>query len=245
MTGDDLKRAQDHFLEGAKTILRERGQLRPTGFVITLHKNVEKLFASGWGIEFLDPKGCVRADGDDTATLIIDLLMDWKRLYHAVVTVFPQTKEVLAPMITLAQTIAVDDPYMRVVRPFLAHTQMDEKDVIAATMRHICAKVDAFASIFQSEAWIRVLDLETEREEDIPENLGADAKSIEVIVSSMETYDFARMLTLPIQREDAKKRAAGKVVGFGELIEGLDTLDNENVVEGRFMRFLKPLEVAS
>ena len=25
MTGDDLKRVQDHFLEGAKTILRERG----------------------------------------------------------------------------------------------------------------------------------------------------------------------------------------------------------------------------
>lgn len=245
MTGDDLKHVQDHFLEGAKTILSERGRLRPTGFVITLHKHVEKLFESGWGIEFIDPKSCVRADGDDTATLVLDLLMDWKKLYHAVVTVFPQTKDVLSPMIKLAETIAVDDPYMRVMRPFLAQTQMDEKDVIAATMRHVCEKVDAYASIFQSEAWMRVLDLETEREEDIPESLSEDAKSIEVIVSSMETYDFARMLTLPIQREDAKKRAAGKIAGFGARTEGLDTRDNENVVEGRFMRFLKPLEVAS
>ena len=56
MTGDDLKHVQDHFLEGAKTILRESGRLRPVGFVITLHKHVDKLFESGWGIEFIDPK---------------------------------------------------------------------------------------------------------------------------------------------------------------------------------------------
>ena len=247
MTGDDLKRLQEHFLEGAKTILRERGRLRPTGFIITLHKHVEKLFESGWGIEFIDPKtACVRVDGDDTATLVIDLLMDWKNLYHAVVTVFPETKDVLSPMITLAETIAVDDPYMRVMRPFLAQTQMDEKDVIAATMRHVCEKVDAYASIFQSEAWMRVVNLDKEREADVPQSLGDDAKSIEIVISSMETYGFTRMLTLPIQREGGKKKSdAGKVVGFGDLVEGLDTPDNTNVVDGRLMHFLKPLEIAS
>ena len=245
MTGDDLKRAQDHFLEGAKTILRERGRLRPVGFVITLHKHVEKLFESGWGIKFIDPKNCVRADGDDTATLVLDLLMDWKRLYHAVVTVFPQTKDMLSPMITLAQTIAVDDPYKRVMRPFLAHTAMDEKDVIASTMRHVCAKVDAYASIFQSEAWMRVVGAD-ENEADVSQNLGDDTKSIEAVISSMETYDFTRMLTVSIQREgEKKKRDAGKVVGFGDLVEGLDTFDNTNVVDGRLVRFLKPLGVAS
>ena len=244
MTGDDLKRTQDHFLEGAQTILRERGQLRPVGFIITLHKRVEQLFESGWGIEFIDPKSCVHADGDDTATLVLDLLMDWKRLYHAVVTVFPKTKDVLSPLITLGAAVGADDPYKRVMRPFLTHTKMDEKDVIAATMRHICGKVDAFASIFQSEAWVRVLDPGTEIE-DVPQSLGDDAKSIEVVFSSMETYDFTRLLTLPIQREDPNKRAVGKVVGFGELTEGLDTLDNKNVVDGRLVRFLKPLAVAS
>ena len=247
MTGDDLKRVQDHFLEGAKTLLLERGRLRPVGFVITLHKHVDKLFESGWGIEFIDPKtACVRGDGDDTSTLVLDLLMDWKRIYHAVVTVFPQTKDVLTPMIALAETIAVDDPYKRVMRPFLAHTRMDEKDVIAATMRHVCEKVDAYASIFQSEAWLRVVDLDKESEADVPQNLGDDAKSIEAVISSMETYDFARVLTLPIQRGGLeKKRDAGKVVGFGDLTESLDTLDNTNVVDGRLTRFLKPLEIAS
>lgn len=248
MTGDGLKHMQDHFLEGAQQLLRERGHLRPVGFVITLHKHVAKLFDSGWGIEFIDPKtACVRAGDDDTATLILDLLMDWKRMYHAVVTVFPQTRAVLAPMIKLAETIVVDDPYMRVMRPFLAQTQMNEKDVIAATMRHVCAKVDAFASIFQSEAWMRTLDLKKESRADVPQKLAEDAKSIEAVISSMETYDFARMITVPIQREGSvnQKRDAGKVVGFGDLVETLDTFDNKNKVDGRLTCFLKPLEIAS
>ena len=247
MTSDDLKRMQDHFLEGAKQILREQGHLQPIGFVITLHKHVDKLFESGYGIEFIDPKtACMRVADDDTVALILDLLMDWKRMYHAAVTVFPQTRDVLSPLIDLAKTAAVDDPYMRVMRPFLAHAQMDEKDIITATMRHVCEKVDAYASIFHSEAWLRAVDLNNESEADIPQNLGDDAKSVEVVISSMETYNFTRMLTVPIQRAASKKqRDAGKIVSFGERTEHLDTPNDTNVAGGRFVRFLKPLEVAS
>ena len=249
MTGDDLKRVQNHFLEGGKKILLERGRLRPVGFVITLHKHLDKLFESGWGIEFIDPKTAIHGErGDDPATLVLDLLMDWKRMYHAVLNVFPQTRDVLSPMIAIAEKIAVDDPYMQVMRPFLAHTQMDEKDVIAATMRKVCDQVDAFACIMQTEAWMRVVD-PAEDADKIPARLGDDQKSVEVVVSSMETYDFARMITVPVHRETSgrskKKRDEGKVVGFGERVEGLDTPDNTNIVDGRLVRFLKPLEVAS
>ena len=247
MTGDELKRTQDHFLEGGKKLLQEHGRLRPTGFIITLHKHLDKIFESGWGIEFIDPKACMRGiHDDDSAVLILDLLMDWKRLYHAVLNVFPQTRDVLPPMITLAQTTDVDDPYMRVMRPFLAHTKMDEKDVIAATMRQICGQVDAFACIMQTEAWQRVVD-PTEDAGKISAHLGDDQKSFEVLVSSMETYNFARMLTAPIHREAStqSKRDEGKILSFGEQTEGLDTVDDTNVVDGRLVRFLKPLEVAS
>ena len=244
MTGDDLKLVQDHFLEGAKTILLSRRQLRPVGFIITLHKNIEKLFDSGYGLKFIDPADCVHVDGDATATLVVDLLMDWKRLYHAIVTVFPPTADKLSPLITLAQSIGADDPYMRVVRPFLKHTRMDEKDVIAATMRHICGQVDAYASIFQSEALLRVLDPDREIEADISQDLSADAKSYEAVISSMETYDFTRMLTYSIQRK-GNVRGEGAIVGFGDLVECLDTPDDDNVIDGRLMRFLKPLAVAS
>jgi hypothetical protein len=61
----------------------------------------------------------------------------------------------------------------------------------------------------------------------------------------METHDFARMLTVPIRREGGTSRGTGTIVGFGELIEGLDTPDNGDVVDGRLTRFLKPLAVAS
>ncbi len=250
MNSDDLKRMQDHFLEGGKKILLEREHLHPVGFVVTLHKHVEKLLEAGWGVEFIDPKSCLRDGHDDKiATIVLDLLMDWKRMYHAVLNVFPKTRDVLPPMIELATQLQVDDPYKRVMRPFLKQTQMDEKDIIAATMRHVCGQVEAFASILQCEAWIRAVDPAdkeaVERAE--REGLGQDTKAIEAVISSMETYEVTRLVALPVHRETpaaATKRDEGKVTGFGSAIERLDIPDNMNA-DDRFVRFLKPLEVAS
>ena len=241
MTGDDLKRMQDGFLAMAKEILLQ-GPLRPVGFVITLHKHVDKLFESGWGIEFIDPKSCVRDVHDDSiAALIIDLAMDWRRLYHAVLNVFPQTRDVLPRMIKIGKTLDVDDAYMRVMRAFLAATEMDEKDVTAATMRQICDRVDAFACVYHSEAWMRMVEPSETIEQirrDAPESLGQDKKSIEVVMSSMETHDFVRMITVSIHREPSETRDGGKVIGFGEPVEN-------DKLAGRLTGFLKPLPEAS
>ena len=249
MTGEDLKRVQDHFIDVGKTLLLESGQLHPLGFIVTLHKHVDKLFEHGWAFEIVDPKACVRDPGDDQiATLVVDLLMDYQRLYGAVVNVFPQTRGVLERMVSLARSIEVDDPYMRVMRPFLAHARMHEKDVIAATMRHLCDKVDAFASIFQSEAWLRTVDLHQETEADVPQSLADDTKAVEVVISSMETYDVTRRVRTPSLREKAQgkqKRYEGKVLGFGESADRIDAADNTAIAKGRFTRFLKPLGVAS
>ena len=252
MTGDDLKRLQDHFLEGAKKILLEHGKLRPVGFVVTLHKHVDKLFENGYGIEFLDPKECVRAAPDDSvATLIIDLSMNWKRLYHAVLSLSPQARDVLPAMVEMGKSIDIDDPYMRVMRAFMKATQLEEKDIVAATMRQICDKVEAFASIFQSEAWQRIVAESSETVDQIyenaPEGLGQDPKSTEIVVSSMETYEFARMIALPIQREPSKTadREEGKILGFGTQAVHETVVGDKNVLDGRMVRFLKPLKDAS
>lgn len=250
MTGEDLKRIQDHFLEGGKEIFRERGHLHPVGFVITLHKHVEKIFETGWGLEIIDPASCVRDGQDDRiATLILDLRMDWKRMYHAVLNVFPQTRDVLPSMIALAAEVEVDDPYKRVMRPFLQATQLDEKDIIAATMRHVCGQVDAFASILQSEAWARAVDPSDKEAIRNAEQHGLrqDSQAVEIIISSMETYEITRLLMLPVQREvttHATQRDEGKVIGFGSVGEKLDTPANMHAND-RFVNFLKPLEVAS
>lgn len=245
MTEDDLKRLQDGFLESSKRILLEHGRLVPVGFVITLHKHLDALFESGYGLEFIDPKSALRDTNDDTiATLIIDLSMNWKKLYHAVLAVFPKTQSVLPNLLALGAEIKVDDPYKRVMRPFMTATHLDEKDIIAATMRQICDKADAFASIFHSEAWQRALG--PEEKADKISDLGADVKSVEIIVSSMETYSFARMVTVPIHRAaPKKKRDDGKVKGFGQPNEMIDRPENNNVLGGRMFRFLKPRDVAS
>lgn len=218
MTGDDLKRMQDGFLKTSKEILLETGRCRPVGFVVTRHKHVDKLFETGWGLEFID--------------------------------VFPKTRDILPRLLALGETVGVDDPYMRLMRPFLETTKLDEKDVIAATMRQICGQVDAFACILHSEAWLRKIDRRSEDAEQVTKEadakgLAQDQKSIEVIFSSMETYNFARMITVPVHREPSKRRDEGKVLRFGESTEVLDTLNNTNVIEGRLVRFLKPLGIAS
>ena len=246
MTPEDLKAVQDRFVEGGKTILLEHGRLRPTGFIITLHKHLDKLFDSGWGLEFIDPKACVRGQQpDDTAVLILDLLMDWKRLYHAILNVFPQVRDVLTPMLQLARKVDVDDPYMRITRPFLSHTKMDEKDVIAATMRQICGQVDAYACIMQTEAWLRYVDPDEDVDK-IPARLQGDQKAFEALFSSMETYDFTRLLTTSVHREKPVSAKAarddGKIRRFGTTDERLGAPED---ADGRFMRFLKPLGIAS
>lgn len=245
MTEDDLRRMQDGFLEGSKKILLKRRHIGPVGFVITYHKHLEKLFESGYGIEFIDPKECVRDEKDDAvAALIIDLGMNWKKLYHAVLNVFPKTQSILPTLLALgAQMIEGGDPYKRLMEPFLKATQLDEKDIIAATMRQICDKAEAFASIFHSEAWQRSVGPD-EKREDVAADLGTDDKSIEVLISTMETHSFARMITVPVHRESSKKkRDGGKVEGFGEPIELIDRPDSNDKLEGRMVRFLKPQEV--
>lgn len=246
MTGDDLRRMQDGFLENSKKLLLKDGNLRPVGFVITLHKHLEKLLESGWGIEFLDPKACLRDSKDDSVTaIIIDLAMDWKKLYHAILNVFPQTRSILPEMIRLGESIHIDDAYKRVTRAFLKAAEMDEKDVISATMRQVCDKVDAFACALHSEAWLRVVDVSSETLDDVyknaPKGLGQDLKSVEVVFSSMETHDFSRMITVPIQREPSTKaRDEGKILGFGE-----PHVEEDGVRGGRMAGFLKPLKDAS
>ena len=182
---------------------------------------------------------------------MLDMLLDWKRLYHALIDLMPKARPVLEPMLALANQVRVDDTYMRVMRPFLAHIQMEEKDIVAGVVQQICGKVDAFANIVQSEAWVRYVDPTTETVDEIyknsPEGLGQDKKSVEVIVSMMETYEFSRMITVPILRSEAKSaqnRDGGKITGFGESVEHVVPVDETSPV-GRFDRMLKPLTVAS
>jgi hypothetical protein len=246
LTEDDLKRMQDGFIEGSKKLLLKRRHIGPVGFVVTLHKHLDKLAESGYGMEFIDHETARVGDPKDDAiaTLVIDLSMNWKKLYHAVLTVFPQMQSVLPGLLAIGAEIKVDDPYMRLMRPFMAATRLDEKDIIAATMRQICDKASAFASIFHSEAWQRTAGPEEDRSQ-IPNDLGDDEKSIEVLISTMETYAFARMITTPVRRVPSppskkKKRDSGKVEGFGEPTELIDRPGDNNRLEGRLMRFLKP-----
>ena len=259
MTPEDLKRIQDGFLEGAKAIVTERRHMAPIGFVVTLHKHVEKLFEAGWALEIIDKKSVVRAPDDSYAAVVVDLAMDYKRMYHAVLNVFPKTKGVLPQMLALGEMVKVDDPYKRVMRPFLNATKLHEKDVIAATMRHVCATASAFACITQSEAWIRTIDPDTEDAAAIvaagdAKGLKQDAKSTEVIYSSMETREFIRMVTVPIHRraEPGKEGAvgedrsdSGEVTGFGDPLETVDSPTDEYALAGRMVGFLKPLSEAS
>ena len=133
-------------------------------------------------------------------------------------------------------------------------TQLEDKDIVAGTVQLICGKLDAFASIVQSEAWLRHVE-PNETVDDIYKNspdgrLRGDLKSVEIIVSTMETYECTRMVTVPIFREPDKaqgpqSRDAGKVTGFGEHVEHVVMADERGEPGGRFDGLLKPLGIAS
>jgi len=250
VTENDLKRLQDHFIETSKTLLLAQHRLQPVGFVVTLRKHVDKLLGDGIGLEFLDPATDLVSDPNDdkVAILIVDLLMSPKKLYHAVMALVPdETRKALSQMVDLAKSIKVDDPYLRVMRPFLQRAQANEKDIMGATMRHVCDKVDAFASIFHCEAWMRLGAIEpAELEKAEKHGLSGDLKAIEALYSSMETYNLSRAITLPIRREPSPgKRDGGAVLGFGDPHETLAATDGDLVMGGRLQGFLKPLPEAS
>ncbi len=245
---DELKAIQDENFSIAKRIMTEVGRVLPMGFVLTRRDETDKLFESGWGIEFLDPKQLITHDkmgGHEMVGLMLNLAMDWKAMYEAVIRISDKAREFLVPAVEMAKHFKIDDPYMRTMRPFMDATNTDEKDIVSATMRAICEKVDAFAAMHVSEAWMAEPKPGITRE-DLPNDLSEHPDSVEVVHCVMETREIVRMLAIPILREPPKageRRDSGKLLGFGEVKEQVVRLgDPEVTAIGRLTRFLKPLE---
>ncbi len=244
---DDFKAIQDDHLRIAKELLLEEGKVYQLGFVFTQRIHLRKLQEAGWGACLLESEMASQKNpsGDDMVCLTINLSMDWERMFEAVVRVIPEVAEFLRSAIDLAKNMKVDEPYMRTMRPFLETTNLDEKDIISMTMKSICELVDASAAMHISEAYLKTVPMKMMSAE--LGDLSKDDESVEIIVNSIETHDFIRMLHVPIFREPAKpgaKRDSGRVIGIGEVQEHLYNLkDKGSVITGRMVRFLKPPEV--
>jgi hypothetical protein len=238
-----LKAIQDDHLNAAKAMLTDLGFVAPIGFVFTNRGQVDNLFQGGWGIQFIQQKQVFSYDRMEKAEMVglaLDFSMDCERMYEALIRSSPKAAEVLVPLVEVGKRMNIDDLYVRTMRSFMQATNVDEKDIIAMTMRSVCEKVDAFGAMHISEAYLKQMD---HRPYGGPGDLARDLTSTEVIICSMETREYVRMLALPILREPPKegeKRDSGKVIGFGEVQEQLSRFDDPNcVVEGRLVRFLK------
>ncbi len=243
-----LKVIQNDHLEVAKRLLLEEGFVVPIGFVFTRRDQVDNLLGNGWGIEFIKPKQIFtyeRMKGSEVVGLGLDFAMDWERMYHALIRVLPKYRPYLEPFIQLAKEKKLDDPYMRTMRPFMEVSKMDEKDIIAATMKSICERVEAFGAMHVSEAYIVQVTDPKDRDK-MADDLADEPTSTEVVMCSLETHEFIRMVTIPIKREASqpgKRRDSGKPIGFGEPQEHIYHYDEPgSKVEGRLSRFLSPLK---
>ena len=250
MTDDDLKHMQDSHFETAKGIMASGEPVLPVGFVMTTRANIDKMHESGWGIEFVDPKDVIihnTTKGDEVVGLMVPLAWDSERLFYMVRKLWPDTQGALDMVYKMAKDMDLEDPFTRVMRPFMQATNLDEKDVMAAMMRELCEKTDAFAAILISEAWTREVGKDEIDEDGLPRNLANDMKAVEVVMCTLESRNITRMVTIEVKRGPSPdgERDSGPFVGFGQLKEMcVDNRDPKTRLEGRLVRFLKPLPEA-
>lgn len=245
MTDDELKQMQDNHIEIAKQILLESRQLCQIGFVITKRDQVDALFDSGFGIEFLDVKDVLKKDSpeEEIVVLAVDMSTDYQKLFYVVCQLYPKVAPTIQGLLEVGRRdwkLAESEVYGHIMKPFLQISGLLDKDLTAGVMRLICEKVNAFAAIHISEGWKPRMDVPREQ---LPDYLGDDPASVEVVVCSMDAYEFRRMVVIPILRgpsPDPNKRDGGEVLGFGEVDEMVDNKDGVNQIKGRFANFLKP-----
>jgi len=243
MTNDELKELQNTIVESSKQIVIADGHMVELGIVITKQSNVDAIFNGGFSIEYLDISDTFKPPSDGIAVLVVDIASDAKKLFSAACSLYPHISDKLKLALEKARTIfgiPESDTHRQVMRHFMEVTGTSYKDIIAGTIRRICQKVNAFAALMVSGAWMLSLEEEINEDTDIPDNVSDNPNSKEVIMCSMDALEFRRMLCAPILRAPSEK----SIIGFDETEETIDNKDGESPLEGRFLEFLNPVSTA-
>lgn len=241
---EDLKSFQDDQLETAKKWLAEDDNLPSLLFLVTTKDAIPEKMKNGLKVMSnpLEISNLEEVPFDKPVFVTFDLVSTWKNLFHMMMHVPGKHQAILPMLVKSAEDMDIDDPFMRVMRPFMQVSNLHEKDIQALFMRQMILELGAYAFVKMDEAYTLdspMKEGETKEEaQDRYKDLKSNPKSIECIMVMLETHKYQRMITLPFTRE---KRDTGKVTGFGEpkiyeVKEG-----NDNSLTGRFVNMLRPL----
>lgn len=240
---EDLKQFQEDQIESAKAFMMEEGRVPSFLFLVTTMSSIPEKFKEH--LKVLSEDDTIKQLGDvpEDRPIFVTFDMDtyWKNLYHMMMHVPGKHRAVLPMLVKAGEDANVDDPYMRVMRPFLEISKLHPKDVQALFMRQMILEVGAYAFVKLDEAYIvdRALK-EGETADDVTGegSIKNHPDSKECIMVFLETHKYQRMVTIPFTR--AGPEEDDKVTGFLEpkIIEiGAD----EHSLKGRFVNMLRPL----
>jgi hypothetical protein len=238
MTPQDLKQAQEDFLERAKRCMLEDDKLAPLSFIFTTRDKIERLHELKMGIGFLNLEDLPQYDklaAWDVVVLIQPRFLNWEQRFGVIHRTFKwDQQKMIEDLLAQAMALDVDDPFMRVTRPLMMSIGIDEQDVSNKAVEQIAEAASAFAIVHVSESYYMPQPKPGEHRRG---SLANDPRSEEAIVCSLETRDFSRLLITKIIRRDGK-RDEGKVIGFGDV---LDSDKQGAKITGRMLGLLKPL----
>jgi len=176
-----------------------------------------------------DPNAC--------AITLIDLQPDENGLVNMLRILNPRFSEAYPELAELGKKMGVDEDAIprHVLNAFFVATGGKENDIIAAYMKLMIKKMDAYAYVHQSETWAVSMSHEEDRK-NFSRDLSKDPRSEEAICVSMETFEYTEMHTVRFHRTE---RNTGQVTGFEET-QSLRTGDG-NEIRGRLHGILRPM----
>lgn len=232
-----LREFQDSFVALAKDMFLGQERLLPfaavlcyrlKGAAFAKREDVRLIFGSEPELSALP--------NEAVCTFVTPLHFNWEQKFHILVSNGDaRTRAVLKELVAVAIENSVDEPHMRVVRPFMQVTGLNEKDIQAMAMAELARGTSAFAILMVQEGYFKYGDAHPAG------SLRDDASAKEGILAMLETRQGSRLVHVPVLR-DSGRRDVGAVVRFDDAKIFNDHLERDLGMKGRFAQLLAPLE---
>ena len=239
MTEEQLIGIQNIFFDMSKKLLLTEGRAEQVGFIITGKGNEDKVLEGGqYNLQYL-PGGAEKENADHSV-LFVDMEPDDDVILQQLSHLDPSNTDIITQAVAMGMSVfgmSRDKAITSTLDVVLSKIQANRKDIVAWTVREICKSTKAFAFIHVCEAYC--MQMEAEEGRNYNRSLADDERSTECLMSSMESYNFRRMMVASINREPSPKEAprdTGKVISVED---PQSTIDRDfKDLGGRFMQLL-------
>jgi hypothetical protein len=229
MKEEQLKAIQDSLFELGQKFVLEEGECPQLGFMITGAGSEEGILdgSKKFGLVQIEGQGEeIKPEEKAYSVVAVNMQPPDEQLLQHYIGLAPDSEPFIMQLLKdgmeifgLSEAKAIH----HTLNVLLQRAGGNRKDLVAVMVRELCEKSKAFAFIHVVQLYSLMLDSPEERKNH-PADLSEDPASKEVLVATMETYNFYRTLKAAIKREPDASGAArdtGKVVGLVDFDENI------------------------